>query len=229
MAPASAAPRIFVSYARSDGKEFAAKLRTPPPGRAWLSAVAGPRRPGGRQGLVAADHRGDRPRRIPRPGHDPGGARLRVRPARVALRPPAGQVRDPGDRRAGHRLRIRCPAGCAARTSSTPTSPISGVASCAPSRRRARRRARRSWSRACRKCSSAARANSSSSSPRCSTRAARSRSRSPPRSRAPAASARPRSPARSATRRRSRTPSTTASSGSPSASSRATSRAMSSS
>ena len=28
MAPTSAAPRIFVSYARSDGKEFAAKLRS---------------------------------------------------------------------------------------------------------------------------------------------------------------------------------------------------------
>ena len=79
----------------------------------------------------------------------PAALALRVRPARVALRPPAGQVRDPGDRRARASTSPRCPAGCAARTSSTPTSPTSGAASSAPSRRRARPRARRSWSRTC--------------------------------------------------------------------------------
>ena len=78
-------------------------------------AVAGPGRHGGRPRLVAPDHRGDRQGRVPGPGDDAGGAALRGRPPRVALRPPAGPLRRAGGRPPGRSSSTGSPAGWRAR------------------------------------------------------------------------------------------------------------------
>ena len=99
----SADPRIFVSYARSDGEAFARDLAREAGGSRFLP-LARPPGHGGRPRLVAADHRGDRHGRVPGPGDDAGGAALRGRPPRVALRPPAGPLRRAGHGRQAARL-----------------------------------------------------------------------------------------------------------------------------
>ena len=201
MAAASAAPRIFVSYARSDGKEIAAELRRRlqdehgfplwqdladmEGGRDWWQQIT-----------EAIDHVEFLVLVMTPAALGSEYVRREWRYARQQGRCVIPVIGAEG-------IDFTVLSGWMRRSHFVdPTSPSSGAVSSARSRGRARPRVRRSWSRTCPTFSSAGRANSSSWSLRCSTRTARSRSRSPRRCAAPAATARPRSPARSVTTKR---------------------------
>ena len=224
MASGSAVARIFVSYARSDGKAFARELRRRlqeehgfplwqdladmEGGRDWWQQIA-----------EAIDHVEYlilvmTPAALASPSRAQG----------MALRPPAGEVRDPGDRRARASTLAALPSWMRRAHFVDPDEPDQWRRLVRTLEAPCKAPRVPFMARICRAASSAAGESSIGWPLRRSTRAASIRPPSPPRSAAPAASARPLSLARSVTTTRSTPPSTTASSGSPSASSRATSK-----
>ena len=227
MAPAPAAPRIFVSYARSDGKEIAAELRRRLQDEhgfpLWQDLAD---MEGGKDWWLQITEAIDHveflvlvmtPAALASPSRAQG----------VALRPPAGQVRDPGDRREGHRLRfaarLDAPRALRRPRRARPVAPL----------RPHPRGAVQGHARAVHGRGSATSVRPPPARARAARRlaarpdrrgAGRDHRRAQGRRRLRQDHARPRDLPRG---ERSRTPSTTASSGSPSASSRATSRATS--